>query len=109
MRFKKFIILPVLVILYAWFIDFLLTYVGGVNSSVPGDGGLANIYIGTTLSVVVMRKYLGFLELPVQIGDIKLYKLHEAFFFIMICLFMIFIAQELTKWRYKHEPKNKLV
>ena len=103
MKFKKFIIIPILIFIYIFFIvDLLVGYRPSVYSKNPPllPGG-QTIGVGTAVSVFVTRPYLfGLFRLPVYtdgigyIGDI-----HEAFFYFIGILTVIFIVIELIKWR----------
>jgi len=103
MKFKKFLIIPILIFLYIFFVvDLLVNYKPDVYSkSPPLFGGVQTIGVGTAVSVFVTRPYLlGLIRLPVYtdgigyIGDI-----HDAFFIFVGVLTVIFIVIELIKWR----------
>ena len=106
MKYKKFLIIPVLIFIYIIFVvDFLVNYspmVYSQPSTQPFLGGQI-IGVGTAVSVSVIRPYLfGLIRLPVYsegIGYIGNY--HEAFFYFIGILTVIFIVIELIKWRKK--------
>ncbi|MFH1473842.1 MAG: hypothetical protein ABIE55_03010 [Candidatus Aenigmatarchaeota archaeon] len=102
---KKFLIIPVLIVAYVFFITIFST----VNfSSVPvggsGGGGEA-IGLGESLSVSVTRAYFfGLVRLPTYssaFGYIGLY--HDLFFYFIILLTVIFIIQEI---KYKKKRRG---
>ena len=121
MRYKKFLLIPVLIFIYIFFIvDLLVNYNPTIFSTTtaPSDGGQP-IGIGESISVVVTRPYFfGLIRLPVYtnyIGYIGNY--HQAFFYFIGILTVVFIILEffveiswgkgigregeLTEWRDK--------
>ncbi len=98
--------IPVLIFIYIFFVvDFLVNYsptVYSQPSARPTGAGLI-IGVGTAVSVSVIRPYLfGLIRLPVYsegMGYIGSY--HEAFFYFIGILTVIFILIELIKWRKK--------
>jgi len=105
---KKFILIPILIIAYIYFINFTSTMSLpsmqiGTTVSPPGGGGEA-IGVGESVSVTVTRQYLfGLVRLPVynQFGNIALY--HDIFFYFIIVLTVIFIIQEI---KYKKKRRG---
>jgi len=104
MKFKKFIIIPILIFIYIFFIvDVLVNYTPIVYSqpSQPPFGAGQIIGVGTSVSVSVIRPYFfGLIRLPVYTGGIGyIGDIHEAFFYFIGILTVIFIVIELIKWR----------
>jgi len=104
MRYKKFLIIPVLIFIYIFLVvDLLVNYSPeGFSQPFPTpSGGGQTIGVGTAVTVSVMRPYLlGLIRLPVYsngIGYIGTY--HEAFFGFIGILVIIFIVIELIQWR----------
>lgn len=105
MKYKKFLLIPILILVYIFFINFLVQSViivpeGASAGGEQSSGGILQIGIGASASVSVTRPYLfGLLELPVYtdtLGDIS--PLHNAFFIFILVLIIIFIIIE---WREK--------
>ena len=110
MKFKKFLIIPLLIFFYLFFIvDALVNYNPTVFSPVSVQGGAGQpIGVGNSVSVIVMRPYLfGLVKLPVYtnyigyIGD-----LHEGFFTFMMMLTVGFVIIELWNWRKGYNKKG---
>jgi len=104
MKFKKFLIIPVLIFIYIFFVvDLLVNYNPAVYSQpfLGPSGGGQTIGVGMAVSVSVTRPYLlGLIRLPVYtdgLGDIGTY--HEAFFGFIAILTIILIVVELIQWR----------
>jgi len=108
MKYKKFFIIPALIFIYLFFIvDFLVNfnpaiYAGGAAPSGAGQP----VGIGESISVVVTRPYFfNLIRLPVYtnyVGYIGGY--HEAFFYFVGILTVIFIIIE---WRNARVKKVK--
>lgn len=106
MRHKKFFLIPILILLYLFFIVPLLVSIsftpsGESTSEGQSSGEILNMGFSSSVSVSVTRPYLfGLLELPVYssgLGDISFF--HTAFFVFIVALTIIFIIME---WRKKH-------
>jgi hypothetical protein len=99
MKYKKFLLIPLLVFIYVFFVvDMLSNYVpvemaigGGIDSS-----GAQTLSVGDAISVYVVRPYMfGMVQLPVYtnyLGDIG--GIHSAFFTSMSALTVIFFGIE---------------
>jgi len=105
---KKFLIIPILIVAYIYFVIFILSQVSFLTpktESATGPPGAQVIGIGESISVSVTRPYLfGLIRLPIytsQFGDIGLY--HELFFYFIIILTVSFIIQEI---KYKKKRKG---
>lgn len=111
MRFKKFIIIPILIIAYVFFINRIAQYnppIGTSSSGGVGGGGEQIIGVGASVSVSVTRPYLfGLVRLPIYtsvLGDIS--GLHSFFFNFIIVLIGIFVLVEIIQWRRREKwPK----
>lgn len=105
MKYKKFLLIPVLIVAYVFFIDLLVESASFAPSETTEEGqpsgAMQPIGVTASASVSVTRPYLfGLLELPVYIsglGDIS--SLHNAFFIFMFFLTVIFVVIE---WRKRH-------
>jgi len=103
MKYKKFILIPLLILIYLYLVVPLLVSISFETSGESGDGGqnsgIVNIGFSSTVSVSVTRPYLfGLIELPVyssSLGDISF--LHTAFFVFIIALTIIFVIIERRK------------
>lgn len=116
MRYKKFLLIPVLIFLYIYFIDSLIEFASTVPSeqSTSGEGSAGSavqIGIGSSVSVVVTRPYLfGLLELPVYVGSLgDISFLHNTFFIFIAILTIIFVIIELRKKERRKEYEYKVV
>jgi len=108
MKYKKFLLLPLLVFIYVFFIvDLLVNFNPGAlyttlytTTTVPQGGGQP-VGVGESVSVVVERPYFfGLIRLPVYtnyIGYIGDY--HQAFFYFIVALTIIFIILEFLERR----------
>jgi len=103
MRYKKFLLIPILIALYIFFINILVSVSFAPSGELGGEqpsGGMLNIGVSAGASVSVVRPYFfGLLELPVYtsvLGDISF--LHNAFFAFISILTLIFVIIE---WRKK--------
>lgn len=101
MKYKKFLIIPILIFFYLFFVvDFLVNYnlVVFPKMITESFGPTEVIGIGETVSVVVTRPYLlGLVRLPVYtnaMGDIGI--IHDAFFYFVGILIVVFVVIE---WR----------
>lgn len=102
MKFKKFLIIPILIFLYLYFVvDFLVNFQPDVYLKPPPlYGGVQTIGVGTAVSVFVTRPYLfGLIRLPVYTNAGYIGDIHDAFFIFIGILTTIFITIELIKWR----------
>jgi hypothetical protein len=107
MKYKKFLLIPILIAAYLYFINLLLSVSFAPSTTTTEgqpSGSVQQIGIGATASVVVTRPYLfGLIELPVYtdtLGDISF--LHNAFFAFIIILTIAFVAIELIKRRKRY-------
>ena len=110
MKYKKFIIIPVLLVGYVYLVPFLIESGLMVSPMVtlttapqqPSGGGQV-VGVGEAISVLVTRPYLfGLIRLPIYtnaIGNIAVY--HEMFFAFIIILTIAFVAIEIINWRKK--------
>jgi len=108
MRFKKFILIPIMIILYVLFIRYTFTepipqfeqafkkVYGGLIEEVP---------IGETVTVTVTRPYLfGLIRLPIQLNGLMIAWMHSIFFHVFIPLLtVIFIIIEVNNWRKRRK------
>jgi F0F1-type ATP synthase membrane subunit a len=106
MKHKKFLLIPVLIFLYIFFINWLVESATLVPSEQQTTGeGPMHIGISTGVSVTVTRPYLfGLLELPVYtgaLGDIS--SLHTTFFIFIVILTIAFAIMD---WRKKERRKS---
>ena len=106
MKYKKFLLIPILIFLYIFFINFLVQLVvivpeGPSTGEEQPSGGILQIGIGASASVGVTRPYFfGLLELPVYtdtLGDIS--PLNNTFFIFILVLIITFIIIE---WRNRY-------
>jgi hypothetical protein len=101
---KKFLIIPVLIIAYVFFINFIsqMALPAGPTGQSMGGGTVQTIGVGETISVSVTRPYFfGMVRLPVYsaaFGEIGW--MHDIFTYFIIALTVIFIIQE-TKYKKK--------
>jgi len=107
MKYKKFFLIPVLIIGYIYFIGWLVESATLVPSEQQTTGeGPMHVGISSSVSVAVTRPYLfGLLELPVYtgtLGDISF--LHNSFFAFIIILTIVFVILE---WRKKEGRKKE--
>jgi hypothetical protein len=102
---KRFLIIPILIIAYVYFITLLSTIT--IQSAPEGasGGGGETIGFGESLTVSVTRPYFfGLVMLPTYssvLGYIGLY--HDLFFYFIILLTVIFIIQEI---KYKKKRRG---
>ena len=113
MRFKKFIIIPILIIAYIFFINRIVQYNPSIGSSPSGgvsDTGEQIIGVGASVTVSVTRPYLfGLIRLPTYTGPLgNISSLHSFFFNFIIVLIVIFVLIEIIQWRRK-EKWSKMV
>lgn len=112
MRYKKFLLIPILIIAYVFFINLLIESASFATQAgegqTPQGGSLVNVGISASASVSVVRPYLfGLLELPVYtdtLGDIS--PLHDTFFAFIVILTIVFMVIE---WRKRHEHGEKVL
>jgi hypothetical protein len=106
MKYKKFLLIPILFVAYIFFINLLTEATTIVPAEVKEgqqpSGSVQQIGVAATASVSVTRPYFfGLIELPVYtnaLGDISY--LHNIFFLFLLALTVIFIIIE---WRKRHE------
>ncbi|MBN2203095.1 MAG: hypothetical protein JW700_02845 [Candidatus Aenigmarchaeota archaeon] len=95
---KKFLLIPVLIILYVIFINFIsqLTPSSAESEQSMSGGTAQTLGMGDSISVSVTRAYFfGFVRLPVysaMFGDISI--MHDMFSYFIAILTVIFIIQE---------------
>lgn len=112
---KKFLIIPILIIAYIYFVNSMIQIAPQLMSSpTPGSGGGEALGFGETVGVSVERPYLfGLITLPVYtnaVGDISIY--HEMFFYFIVIITIIFIIMEIRsrkKVRRKIKTKRKII
>ena len=108
---KKFLLIPALIILYILFIDWLtsLSITSQVSSTGESGGGSVEIGLGHAVSVTVVRPYLfGLVKLPVYsaaFGDISIF--HDIFFYFILALTVIFVLMEKFPRKMKLEYKRR--
>lgn len=102
-RFLKYLIIPVLIVVYLFFVDFLTQYNPAVGSYTEksASGGTEIIGVGESVTVSVTRPYIfGLIRLPIYtsaLGDIS--GLHNLFFNFIIFLTAIFVIIDIIHWR----------
>ena len=95
---KKFLLIPLLVIFYIFFVNFItqMTPPAGPVAQSSSGGGVQTIGIGDAISISVTRPYFfGMVRLPVYsaaFGEIGW--MHDIFTYFIIALTVIFIIQE---------------
>jgi hypothetical protein len=101
---KKFLIIPILIVAYVYFIIVLST-ISFQSTPTGASGGGEVIGIGESITVSVTRPYFfGLVRLPTYspyLGYIGLY--HDLFFYFIIILTVIFIIQEI---KYKKKGRG---
>ena len=108
-RFKKFLLIPVLVLVYLSFIESITSgnFFAGSQGPSGSGGGMVAIGMGHGIGVTVMRQYFfGLITLPVysaSLGNIG--GLHTAFFYFVAALTLAFVIME--KRQKKVDVKNK--
>ena len=101
---KKFLIIPILVVAYVLFINFIsqMSPAAAQAGQSMGGGTAQTIGVGDSISISVTRPYFfGMVRLPVysaMFGEIGW--MHDMFTYFIIALTVIFIIQE-TKYRKK--------
>ena len=110
MKYKKFFIIPILLFVYIYFVvDFLVSFnpESFYYEIIYPEGGAGGqpIFVGETVSVVVMRSYFfGLIQLPTYsnymgyIGNI-----HEMFFTFIVILTAVFV---LIEWWNRKKGKE---
>jgi hypothetical protein len=105
---KKFLLIPILIIAYVLFINFITqmnTSLGQSSQSMSG-GTAQTLGMGDSVSVSVTRAYFfGTVRLPVYsalLGDIG--PLHDIFSYFILILTVIFIIQEV---KYKKKRRGE--
>lgn len=100
LKFGKYLLIPILLLLYINFLDVLLA----TASTLPaeqgqggGAGGIQVIGIGFTATVSVTRQYLfGLVRLPVYVGDLgDISGIHNIFFAILGLMTVGFLVWDL--------------
>ena len=100
LKFAKYLIIPILLLLYLNFIDFILASAPGFLNAEQGQGGSAGgvqvIGVGFATSVSVTRLYFGAFRLPVYVADIgDISGIHDTFFTILGIMMVAFLAWDL--------------
>ena len=97
MRFVEFLIIPLLIVGYLFFVDFIVAN----NVSVPGisqldqvsSPGATEVKFGEALSVVAMRPYFnGLIRLPTYTGSLGYIGWMHDFFFNLVILLTVSFA-----------------
>ena len=109
---KKFLIIPILIFVYIFFINFLpqisFQSIGFLETPKSGIGEVVNI--GQSIGVSVIRPYFfGLIYLPVYIeglGDIGFY--NDVFFSLIFILTAIFILIEIKNRKEVKAKKTKI-
>lgn len=110
MRFKKFFIIPALLIIYIFFVNLLFSNIGiqGTIRQYSTSGALTIVSVGEAISIVVTRSYyFGLIRLPSYhnlIGEIG--GVHRFFFYRIIPILTgFFILLEIKKNKKVDEIK----
>lgn len=105
MKHKKFLLIPVLIFLYIFFINFLVESASIPSSEQAAGEGPMHVGVSTSVSVTVTRPYLfGLLELPVYTGNLgDISSLHNTFFIFIVILTIAFVILD---WRKKERRKS---
>jgi len=104
---KKFLLIPVLIVAYIFFINFITqaTSTSGPTGQTMSSGGAQIIGFGNAVSISVTRPYFfGMVRLPIYsaaFGDIGY--MHDIFTYFIIALTVIFIIQEV---KYKKKRRG---
>lgn len=108
---KKFLIIPILIFVYIFFINSLsqMSFQTPTSSESSKGGSGEVVNIGQSIGVSVMRPYLfGLVYLPVYIdglGDISV--LHSAFFTLIFILVIVLIIIEIRGRKQIKTRKSK--
>ena len=108
---KKFLIIPILIVAYIYFVNSMIQVVPQIISSpnLSPSGGAEVIGFGEAVGVMVTRPYLfGLIRLPVYtntLGDISIY--HEMFFYFIVILTIIFIIIEVKSRKRVKKRKRR--
>lgn len=103
MKFKKFVIIPILLFAYLYFVDIIVSYnpMIGSSSEKTGSGGAEIIGVSEGVTVSVTRPYFfGLIRLPIYssaLGDIS--GIHNFFFNFILVLTVAFVLFEIIQWR----------
>jgi len=105
---KRLLIIPVLIILYIFFIDFITqnSLIGGATQALGGGGAGEVVGLGQAVTVSVQRPYLfGLFYLPTYSNDFGyIGGWHDAFFAFVIVLT---ISLLLLEFKNRKEIKGK--
>jgi hypothetical protein len=111
MRFKKFILIPLLFFLYVFVLADILASINPVEfySTIwITSGGLQPVGVGDAVGIMVTRGYLfGLMRLPVYtsfLGDIS--GIHNAFFLSLGALTAVLIAMEYSNFKNPRPKKS---
>lgn len=105
---KKFLLIPILIVAYVYFVMFItqVNFQTIPTDQIDAPPGVQAIGMGDSVSISVTRLYFfGLVRLPVysaSLGDIGGY--HEAFFYFILALTVIFIIHEI---KYKKKRKGE--
>lgn len=109
MKGEKFIVIPILIVAYIYFVNSILVpSITSVSPILPPSGGEGQaIRIGTSVSILQTRLYFfGLIRLPVRIEGVDFNDMHNLFFFLIYCLIIFFICLEIIAWKYSRRDKN---
>jgi len=100
LKYGKYLLIPVLLLLYINFLDVLLSTASAFVSEQGqggGDSGIQVIGVGFATSVTVTRPYLyGLVRLPVYAGDLgDISGIHYTFFAVLGLITIIFLVWDL--------------
>jgi hypothetical protein len=102
---KKFLIIPVLIVAYIYFISVISTITFQSSAGTSGNVNGEIIGLGESLTISVTRPYFfGLVRLPTyssMLGYIGFY--HDLFFYFIVILTVIFIIQEV---KYKKKGRG---
>jgi hypothetical protein len=110
MKYKKFLILPILIVFYIFLINFIVVSNISISSTPAQKQPAAGEVIGVNegVFVTVTRPYLfGLIRLPVytsSLGNIAMY--HEFFFCFIAFLTVTFIITEVIMYYRKNSEKS---
>ena len=109
---KKFLIIPILIFVYIFFINLLsqTNFQPSSSTEASKSGSAEVISIGQSIGISVRRPYIfGLIYLPVYIGDVDMGGIHDAFFMFIFILTAVLILIEIKDRRKikVSKPKRK--
>lgn len=111
MKYKKFLLIPVLLFIYIFFVvDLLVNFnptIYSPTTTAPSGGG-QEVGVGQSISVLVTRPYFfNLIRLPVYTDYGYIGHYHQAFFYFIGVLTVLFIIIELRNWKSTRVKKVK--